>query len=398
MGSFEKLGVVGVSDDAIWSVASHPKHRIVASCSKSIIIWMDSSLKDHDWYREMKNEHRSIAAEKGWVKAYEFGRLEHRRLIRKIIWSSCGGMIISASFDSSVSIWEFVSKDIGWISICKILGPESEVKCIDWNPFNNFLAACCRDRAIWFFSLDTSGSRKPGTPMEYDCIGVVTAHNNDIKKIKWHPTAPMVLLSCSYDNTIIVWAPSSQLLSEDEVKGLEWVKLYTLCGHSSTVWDFTFSPDGEFLLSCSDDSSIILWHSDRVNEKKCKNFNVSHFMLTNTFKFALQNNLDADELSKYIQTDQTSSFIKNSDKELYTYPIYSVEWCKYLNCIMVSSSDGSLHSFSVTDSKRLKHIRKMANAHNGEINSISWLNDDKKGEFISAGDDGIIALWKFNVE
>lgn len=398
MGSFEKLGVIGVSDDAIWSIASHPKHRVVASCGKSIIIWMDTCLKDHVWYQEMMIENENFAAEKSWVKAYEFGTLEHRRLIRKIIWSSCGEMIISASFDSSISVWEFVSKDIGWVSICKILGPDSEIKCIDLNPYNNFLAACCRDRAIWFFSLDIDGSRKIGTPMEYDCIGVVTAHNNDIKKIKWHPIVPMVLLSCSYDNTIIVWAPSSQLLGEDEVKGLEWVKLYTLCGHSSTVWDFTFSPDGEFLLSCSDDSSIILWHSVRASEKKCKNFNVTHFMLTNTFKFPLQNKLNLDEPSKYIQTDQASSFINNSDKELYTYPIYSAEWCKYLNCIIVSSANRSLHSFSITNSKCLKHVYEVANAHNGEVNSISWLNDDKRGEFVSAGDDGIIALWKFNVE
>ncbi|OII74664.1 WD40 domain-containing protein [Cryptosporidium ubiquitum] len=398
MGSLEKLGVIGMSDSAIWSVASHPKDRIVASCGNSIVIWMDPSLKEHDWYQEIKVENEYFIIDRIWVKAYEFGNFEHRRLIRKIIWSPCGKMIISASFDSSISIWEFVSKNIGWACICRILGPESEVKCIDWSPFNNFLAACCRDKAIWFFSLDFGLNRKLGTPIEYDCIGVVNAHTNDIKKIKWHPTVPMVLLSCSYDNNIIVWAPASQFLAEYEVKGLEWVKLYTLNGHFSTVWDFTFSPNGEFLLSCSDDSSIILWHSDQGNENKFKNLNPTNFALTDTFKIILQNTLNAKGLSKYIQIDQASSFVNSYNKELYSYPIYSIEWCKYLNCIIVSSADKSLHSFSITDLNKLKHICEKPNAHSGEINSISWLNDDKRGEFISAGDDGEIALWKFNFE
>lgn len=398
MGSLERLGVVGMLDTAIWSVASHPKDRIVASCGNSIIIWMDSKLKDHDWYQELESENDYFIVERSWVKAYEFGNFEHRRLVRKIIWSPCGNMIVSASFDSSISIWEFVSKNVGWVCICKILGPESEVKCIDWSPFNNFVSACCRDRAIWFFSLDIGGNRELGTPIEYDCIGVVTAHTNDIKKIKWHPTIPMVLLSCSYDNNIIVWAPASHLLGNEKFKGLEWVKLYTLSGHSSTVWDFTYSQNGEFLLSCSDDSSIILWHSDKGNQSKSKIFNSINLVLTDTFKIIFQNNLSARWLSKYIQIDQADSFINNYNKELYTYPIYSTEWCKYLNCIIVSSANKSLHSFSITDSNKLKHICEMSNAHKGEINSISWLNDGKRGEFISAGDDGEVVLWKFNFD
>ncbi|KAL3129925.1 WD40 protein Ciao1 [Cryptosporidium hominis] len=398
MGSLEKLGIIGVLDSAIWSVASHPKDRIIASCGSSIVVWMDTKLKNHKWYQEIEIVNKCSMAGNSWVKAYEFGSLEHKRLIRKIAWSPCGGMIISASFDSSISVWEFVSRDIGWACICKILGPESEVKCVDWSPFNNFVAACCRDRAIWFFSLDIGENRKLGTPIEYDCIGVVTAHTNDIKKIKWHPTIPMVLLSCSYDDTIIAWAPSSQLLGHDEVKSLEWVKLYTLNGHSSTVWDFTYSPNGEFLLSCSDDSSIVLWNSNQGNENKFKNLNSVNFALTDTFKMIFYNTPNTKRLSKYIQIDQANSFINNYDKELYSYPIYSIEWCNYINCIIVSSADKSLHLFSVTDSKRLKHICEKPNAHNSEINSVSWLNDDKKGEFISAGDDGEIALWRFDFE
>ncbi|KAF7456130.1 putative cytosolic iron-sulfur protein assembly protein Ciao1 [Cryptosporidium felis] len=390
----EKIEIVGETDDVIWNIASHPKHRIIASCSSNIIVWMDSSLKDHEWFNGTGLMPEYSINNTSWIKAYEFGSFEHTRLIRKVTWSACGNMLISASFDHSVSIWEFLSKEIGWVSICKILGPESEVKSVDWSPHDEVLAACCRDRAIWIFSLCISKNRKRGTPIEYDCIGVITGHTNDIKKVKWHPVIPMILFSSSYDNTIIAWAPSSHLIT-DETRNLDWIRLFTLSGHSSTVWDFAFCSSGEYLLSCSDDSSIVLWHSDfRNRHNKFNTFNEVNSALMTTFKLILQNQSSADNLSKYHQIDQANNFTNSI--HLYNYPLYSVDWCKYMNCIVVSSADGSLNFFMFTDSK-LKHIYNLMNAHEGEINSVSWLNDNKIGEFVSGGDDGRIILWKINV-
>lgn len=35
-------------------------------------------------------------------------------------------------------------------------------------------------------------------------------------------------------------------------------------GHSSSVWQFDFSPCGEFIVSCSEDRSLIIWHDGKV--------------------------------------------------------------------------------------------------------------------------------------
>ena len=52
----------------------------------------------------------------------------------------------------------------------------------------------------------------------------------------------------------------------------------------------------------------------------------------------------------------------------------------------------------LSDSNKLKHIYNQENAHCGEINAVSWLNDGKRGEFVSAGDDGRIIMWKINMD
>jgi WD40 repeat protein len=40
--------------------------------------------------------------------------------------------------------------------------------------------------------------------------------------------------------------------------------LKTLSGHDSTVWSVAFSPDGNSLISTSDDQKLILWDVKRI--------------------------------------------------------------------------------------------------------------------------------------
>ena len=75
---------------------------------------------------------------------------------------------------------------------------------------------------------------------EYSCMGVLSGHEGDVKKVKWHPHENL-LFSASYDNTVKCWSYQSSL--ED------WVCNYTMSGHSSTVWSLDFDPSGNFLAS-----------------------------------------------------------------------------------------------------------------------------------------------------
>jgi len=126
------------------------------------------------------------------------------------------------------------------------------VKSIAWSANANFVATCSRDKTIWVFEQD---EEEDGDDLEYSCMGVLSGHEGDVKKVKWHPHRDQ-LYSASYDDTIKCWSYQNSL--ED------WVCTYTMSGHSSTVWSFDFDPKGEYLASCSDDKTWILW---RITEK-----------------------------------------------------------------------------------------------------------------------------------
>ncbi|KAJ7008402.1 protein CIA1-like isoform X2 [Populus alba x Populus x berolinensis] len=91
---------------------------------------------------------------------------------------------------------------------------------------------------------------------EFECASVLQGHTQDVKMVKWHPTMD-VLFSCSYDNTVKVWA-------EDGTG--DWHCVQTLGesnnGHSSTVWALSFNAEGDRMVTCSDDLTLKIWETD----------------------------------------------------------------------------------------------------------------------------------------
>merc|ERR1711976_96304 len=61
-----------------------------------------------------------------------------------------------------------------------------------------------------------------------------------------------MVVSCSYDDDIKVWK------DEDD----DWVCTDTLKSHTSSVWSISFSHDGHFMVSSSDDKTVIIWKID----------------------------------------------------------------------------------------------------------------------------------------
>ena len=126
-------------------------------------------------------------------------------------------------------------------------GHENEVKSIAWSANADYIASCSRDKTIWVYEQEEDD--------EYSCMGVLSGHEGDVKKVKWHPSQEL-LFSASYDDTIKCWSYQTSL--ED------WVCVYTMRAHTSTVWSIDFDPSGNFLASCSDDKSWVLW---RISDK-----------------------------------------------------------------------------------------------------------------------------------
>jgi protein HIRA/HIR1 len=74
-------------------------------------------------------------------------------------------------------------------------------------------------------------------------------HVSDVIDIAWAPDDSM-LASCSLDNLVIVWDPTTGQ------------RVHTLKGHTSFVKGVAWDPIGKFLASQSDDKSCIVWRVD----------------------------------------------------------------------------------------------------------------------------------------
>lgn len=93
---------------------------------------------------------------------------------------------------------------------------------------------------------------------EYNVSAILSGHTQDVKFVKFHPSKDQ-LFSASYDNTIKCWEYSE---SVDD-----WVCIYTITGHKSTVWQLVFDPVAphNFMCSCSQDKSWAMWDISSSN-------------------------------------------------------------------------------------------------------------------------------------
>ncbi|CAM9587418.1 unnamed protein product, partial [Ectocarpus sp. 8 AP-2014] len=59
---------------------------------------------------------------------------------------------------------------------------------------------------------------------DYECVTVLSDHTADVKSVRWLPSKD-VLVSCSYDETVRLWAEDLD----------DWYLLDTLNDHTATV-------------------------------------------------------------------------------------------------------------------------------------------------------------------
>merc|ERR1712240_338472 len=121
---------------------------------------------------------------------------------------------------------------------------------------------------IWSVSKSTEGS------VELDCLSDLTRHQRAVNIVRWSPDGSL-LASGDDESVIIVWQLKAGQgeggLFDDEQENKEnWVVYKMIRFHLDDVYDLSWSPCGQFLLSGSVDNSAII---SNVH----KNSKVAHF-------------------------------------------------------------------------------------------------------------------------
>lgn len=319
MGVLRELHAIEGHTERAWSVAWHPTASVLASCSS------DKSIRLVPFGLAHSSQHQhqqNISFKQNTSTSLP---LSHSRTVRALSWSPNGAMLATASFDSTVGIWERLPEEgiddsdapappatgsaseltEHWENVSGLEGHENEVKSVCWSASGSLLATCGRDKSVWIWECTD-----PAGDAEFECAAVLMDHAQDVKQIQWHPNADVrftfnnsqgyvsliriqcqLLASASYDDTIRIFQPDpatddwscTHILPPPSSKVSyhgptppsnpgETIP-FSQTGHTSTVWSIAFNADGCYIASCSEDCTIRIWKRNFIEKEKLPDIN-----------------------------------------------------------------------------------------------------------------------------
>ncbi|KDQ10275.1 hypothetical protein BOTBODRAFT_36386 [Botryobasidium botryosum FD-172 SS1] len=358
----EKVAELTGHTERAWHVAWNPSpsHPLLASCSsdKTVRLYAYTGTPSSD-----------LPPTFTFATSIPTG---HTRTVRAIAWSPSGTSLATASFDSTIGVWERAhgeeDEDEGqesgaagageWECVSTLEGHENECKSVAYSAEGNLLATSGRDKSVWIWEVQPDA--------EFECITVQMEHSQDVKCVAWHPTEE-ILASGSYDDTINIYA-------DDPAD--DWYPLTSLKGHTSTVWCLSFSPCGTYLASGSDDRTIRIWM--RAIDRSA----------------GVVVGVGGKERWEPV------GLIPNAGERT----VYSISWGAGkggLGWLACTGGDGWIRVWEITHPDLTKPtiatpIAAIPSAHgDADVNVIAWC--PRKGfedVLATAGDDGVASVWK----
>ncbi|KAL2782885.1 WD40-repeat-containing domain protein [Aspergillus keveii] len=156
---------------------------------------------------------------------------EHTSPVRAVTFSPDGQIIVSASDDRTVRLWDPATG----VECRTLQGHTDSVRAVAFSPDGRMVATTSRDCTVRLWNPATGIKR-------YTLRG----HTDSVRAVAFSPDGRMIA-SASRDCTVLLW---------DLATG---VKRCTLQGHTSSVNAVAFSPDGQMVASASDDCTVRLW-------------------------------------------------------------------------------------------------------------------------------------------
>lgn len=193
----------------VWNVAWNPTKPLLASCSA------DKSVQLYHYTSSFPLRF-SLATSIP---------TEHSRTVRAIAWAPSGETLATASFDSNIGIWERAREDGEdkeksargeWECVSTLEGHETECKSVAYSCTGTLLASCSRDKTVWiwegmFCVLYISPLylliRVVQPDAEFECLGVLMHHSQDIKHVAWHPKEEVAFVpfSVNFDLDLCIY-------------------------------------------------------------------------------------------------------------------------------------------------------------------------------------------------
>jgi len=333
------------------------------------------------------NNQDSISDSFPWIfhSALEF----HERTIRSVAFCplSSSLTLAAASFDATVTIWEYdLNSDI-WECTTQLEGHENEVKCVTWNATGSLLATCGRDKTVWVWETFLDGSIGGSHDNEFECIAVLTGHEGDVKVVRFAPSHDVwgdgdeILLSASYDDTIKIWAEDAG----------DWYCAFSIQDiHKDAVWSLAVAPGGGRIVSASADGSMAIIKSYMPAERR--------------EQFPDGGDDDDDDYVKKYDSRGLFKCVGTLKDAHNQSTVCSVDYAPARaghGRVVSGGSDNRIQIYreiivGATSDKPLFTIDVGVDTSHGDVNCVCWHPHD--GSILcSAGDDGTVRIWRYDL-
>jgi uncharacterized protein with WD repeat len=155
-----------------------------------------------------------------------------KNYIRAVAFSPNGQLIVSASKDHSIQLWDLQGKLVGQ----EFGGHEGSVNSVAFSPDGQLIVSGSNDKTIQLWNLQGK-----------EICPHFKGHEGLVNTVAFSPDGQLII-SGSNDNTIRLWDRKCHAVGEP------------FYGHEDTVKSIAFSPDGQLIISGSNDRTIRLWN------------------------------------------------------------------------------------------------------------------------------------------
>jgi WD40 repeat protein len=228
------------------------------------------------WSADTSEELQTISVLAGASRDDRF-----RLIVRDAAWSPDGDSFVTAAQDGTARVWRLSQRsvaagDSGTVEeLMALSGHAGGVTGASWSPDGERLATAGQDGTVKVW-LTTTG----------ELAVSIDAHEGEVESVDWSPDGTR-LASAGQDSTVkvwladtgdqvftfrgvtqphhVTWSPDSTQLAvrgEYDVRVLDLSReLPQFVGHTDTVVDAQWSPDGQRVVTAGQDGSVRMWNS-----------------------------------------------------------------------------------------------------------------------------------------
>ncbi len=157
--------------------------------------------------------------------------------------------------DNSVLLWNLETNDI-----TRLLGHSAFVRWVAFSPQGSILASAGWDGQVIFWNTASGAEMGRFIPHPRLAEEGEELTGNQVLFTAFSPDGTHLVTTTTDDHTARLWKLNQQVGSETNQLVVTTTLVYTFEGHNDWVHGAAFSPDGQMLVTVSEDKTIYLWN------------------------------------------------------------------------------------------------------------------------------------------